>query len=190
MPPPDPAEKMGSEAARAWFDRHFEVVCVVIDGVARRYRLHEDELKRFPSYGYERVLENDFRMIRAYSRRASTRTYLTVVLTNVYRDFCIRRTGKFRASAEARRLGPESRRGERMAECRRALREALDELPAQDREILELHLWEGRTLAAVSRDLNLEQKPLYRRVKAAYRRLRAHLEAKGFGGDEVREFLP
>ena len=77
-----------------------------------------------------------------------------------------------------------------MAECRRALREALDELPAQDREILELHLWEGRTLAAVSRDLNLEQKPLYRRVKAAYRRLRAHLEAKGFGGDEVREFLP
>lgn len=200
-------------------------------------------------------------MIRAYSERAAPRTYLTVVLSNVYRDFRNRTHGKFRPSAEARRLGdpavlldtlihrdgqpreeairrvasrddvelseaelreivgrlprrvrrsevrlddlppPASgddpsgihERGEqanRMAACREALQEAMELLPSEDQRIIRLHVWEGKTLAAVARELELKQRPLYRRVKRAYRRLRAHLEARGFRGEDVADLLP
>ena len=200
-------------------------------------------------------------MIRAYSERAAPRTYLTVVLTNVYRDFRIKQYGKFRPSAEARRLGapavlldtlihrdgqpreeairrvasrddvelsesalreivrrlprrvrrskvrlddlpPRSagddpmgihERGEqvdRMEECREALRQAMETLPSEDQTIIRLHVWEGKTLAAVARELGLKQKPLYRRVKRAYRRLRAVLEARGLRGEDVTDLLP
>lgn len=252
---------MDAEEARAWFDRHFELVCKVIEGISRRHGLQDDEFKSFRSYAYERLLEREFRMIRAYSRRAAPRTYLTVVLTNVYRDFRTRQYGRFRPSAAARRMGPEAvlldtlihRDGQpmkeavrrvssrddvtlseselreiaarlprrarrsnvrlddvpppvadedpdrlhdkkirtrRLAECREALLQALERLPSEDRRILRLHLWEGKTLAAVSREMQLEQKPLYRRVKGAYRRLRADLEARGFMGDDVADLLP
>ena len=252
---------MDGEAARAWLDHHFELVCRVIEGIARRHRLADDEFKSFRSYAYERLLDRELRMIRAYTGRAAPRTYLTVVLTNVYRDFRIRQVGKFRPSAAAQRLGPaavlldtlihrdgQSReeairqvlhrddvelaeaelrrivqflpsrtrrtqlrlddvptptsgddprriherdeRAERMSDCREALREAMSTLPVEDQEILHLHVWEGKTLAAVSRELQLKQKPLYRRVKGAYRRLRAHLEARGFRGEDVTDLLP
>ena len=252
---------MRPEAARAWLDRNFELVCQVVEGIARRHGLDGDDFKSFRSYAYERLLEKELRMIRAYSGRASPRTYLTVVLTNVYRDFRIRLHGKFRPSAEARRLGPAAvlldtaihrdgqpreeairqvasrddvelteselreivlrlprrvrrrevrlqdvappvaaddpgraqerrARAERMSECREALRRAMENLPQEDRRILQLHLWEGKTLAAVARELQLEQKPLYRRVKGAYRRLRADLEARGFRGEDVADLLP
>lgn len=253
--------KMDSEAAREWFNGHFGLVCQVIEGIARRHRLEDDDFKSFRSYAYERLVDRDFRMIRAYSERAGPKTYLTVVLTNVYRDFRDRRHGKFRPSAAAVREGPaailldtlihrhgqpreeairqvasrddvdlteaqlreialrlprrtrrskvrlddapvptsaddpdeDHERGlrvERMSEYRRALHEALEQLPDEDREILQLHVWEGKTLADVSRELRLKQKPLYRRVKAAYRRLRAHLEAKGFEGEDMADLLP
>lgn len=252
---------MDAEEARTWFDRHFELVCKVIEGISRRHGLQDDEFKSFRSYAYERLLEREFRMIRAYSRRAAPRTYLTVVLTNVYRDFRNRQFGKFRPSAAARRMGaegvlldtlihrdghpmdeairmvasrddvtldePELReivarlprrtrrskvrlddvpppaadedpgrvhdrevRRRRLSECREALLEAMERLPSEDRRILRLHLWEGKTLAAVSREMKLEQKPLYRRVKGAYQRLRTDLEARGFRGDDVADLLP
>jgi RNA polymerase sigma factor for flagellar operon FliA len=52
----------------------------------------------------------------------------------------------------------------RLEERRKALERALSSLSAEDQVIVRLHFVEGLTLADVSRALNLEQKPLYRRV--------------------------
>lgn len=75
------------------------------------------------------------------------------------------------------------------AEVERALKAALARLEAQDRLILQLHVCEGRTIADVSRALNLEQKPLYRRVHQLFARLRREMEGCGIDGGDIERLL-
>lgn len=73
--------------------------------------------------------------------------------------------------------------------ARDALERAVAGLPDQDRVMVRLHYWEGLTIAAIARVLRLEQKPLYRRMEMALRRLRASLEAEGIGAEDIGEIL-
>lgn len=70
-----------------------------------------------------------------------------------------------------------------------ALRRAMAELDAQDEVIVRMHFVDGRTLADVARALNIEQKPLYRRVKRLRALLRATLEADGVHDSDVRDLI-
>jgi RNA polymerase sigma factor for flagellar operon FliA len=68
---------------------------------------------------------------------------------------------------------------------RSALAQAMDELPAQDRLILQMRFEQGLTIAQVARALRLDAKPLYRRIERLLAGLRRTLEAQGFEADEV-----
>ena len=70
-----------------------------------------------------------------------------------------------------------------------ALHCALRGLGDQDRLILRLRYVEGLTLADISRTLRLEPKPLYRRVEALLRQLRARLVAAGVSAEAAREVV-
>lgn len=70
---------------------------------------------------------------------------------------------------------------------RSALASALEQLTFEDRLIVKLHFWEGMTIAGISRSLQLEQKPLYRRIERAVRLLRDKLRALGVHEHEWRE---
>lgn len=70
-----------------------------------------------------------------------------------------------------------------------ALGQALRELAAEDRLLLQLHIGKGFTVAEVSRALHLEQKPLYRRVHQLLARLRETLEGCGIRGEDVARIL-
>jgi RNA polymerase sigma factor for flagellar operon FliA len=59
---------------------------------------------------------------------------------------------------------------------------AVEELSAEDRIIAEMHLRDGFRVADVARALNLEQKPLYRRIDRLRARLRRFLEQEGVHG--------
>lgn len=78
-------------------------------------------------------------------------------------------------------------RGEALEEVRQALDRALCALPDQDQVILKLRFWEGMTIADIARTLGIPQKPLYRRIDADLRRLRAALEAEGVAGEDIAE---
>lgn len=69
------------------------------------------------------------------------------------------------------------------------LRRAMDGLDAEDRMIARMHFQDGLSLAAVARALNLDQKPLYRRVEKLRTRLLAVLEAEGVSRGDVHDVL-
>ena len=60
-----------------------------------------------------------------------------------------------------------------------AMHAAIDALPLEERRIVEMRYWEGRSIADVARALHLEQKPLYRRLESIQRRLHQALLALG-----------
>jgi RNA polymerase sigma factor for flagellar operon FliA len=72
---------------------------------------------------------------------------------------------------------------------RATLQRLLRDLSAQDRLILALRFDDGRSVAAISTLLGLEQKPLYRRFERLLARLREGLEAHGVNAAEVSDLL-
>lgn len=89
--------------------------------------------------------------------------------------------------------GSESANGKmRVTESRKtlratgdALREALRELPVEDRLILRMHYESGLTIASIASALGLEQRPLYTRRDRCLRRLRQALEQRGLEAGDV-----
>jgi len=52
-----------------------------------------------------RLIENDYAILGRFEGRSSLKTYLTVVINRLYLDYQTQRFGRWRPSAEARRLG-------------------------------------------------------------------------------------
>jgi RNA polymerase sigma factor (sigma-70 family) len=70
-----------------------------------------------------------------------------------------------------------------------AVSRAMEKLEPEDRMIVRMHFSDGYTLAAVARALNVEQKPLYRRVHRLQLRLREYLEEEGVSSYTAHELL-
>ena len=70
-----------------------------------------------------------------------------------------------------------------------ALLLALNELQDEDRVITRMRFWDGVSVADIARLLHLEQKPLYRRIEATQRQLRAALMRRGVTEQDARELL-
>jgi RNA polymerase sigma factor for flagellar operon FliA len=73
--------------------------------VCRRYGLADEDAEDFASDVRLKLQENDYGIIRKFKGRSAFNTYLNVVVGNLFRDHRDKRWGKWRASAEARRLG-------------------------------------------------------------------------------------
>src|SRR5262249_45050717 len=69
---------------------------------------------------------------------------------------------------------------------RHAVARAVEALPPQDQLILRLCFYEEFSVADIARTLQLEQKPLYRRLENLLSRLRNALEAAGIDADQAR----
>jgi RNA polymerase sigma factor (sigma-70 family) len=78
----------------------------VIHRVGRRARLDDAEREEFASWVKLKLIEDDYRILRAFGGRSRLSTYLTRVVQRLYLDTRVALWGKYRPSAEARRLGP------------------------------------------------------------------------------------
>lgn len=236
----------------------------VAASVCRRHGLDSDETDEFAGWVRMRLVEDEYAILRKFRGESAVTTYLTVVVTMLFRDYRVSRWGRWRPSAAARRLGDVAVRletlvyrdgyrvdqaGERLraagytdlpdrelvrmlaalpprtgtgtrpvevgeapleslpasstadermaadeadAERRRAeeaLRRVLAELPQEDRVIVRMRVWEGTSVADISRALHLEQKPLYRRLERIFSRLRVQMEGAGITREHVRRML-
>jgi RNA polymerase sigma factor (sigma-70 family) len=94
----------GDEAA-ALFSRHYELIVEVIRQVVRRRRVPRDEAEDFAGDVIVRLLEDDCAVLRRFEGRSQLRTFLLRVVDRMLLDCRIRRWGKWRPSARARRLG-------------------------------------------------------------------------------------
>jgi RNA polymerase sigma factor for flagellar operon FliA len=78
----------------------------VIAWVCARRCLRGAEAEDFASTVKLRLIENDYEILGRFEGRSSLKTYMTVVVHRLYLDYQRERFGKWRPSAEARRLGP------------------------------------------------------------------------------------
>jgi RNA polymerase sigma factor (sigma-70 family) len=230
---------------------HRELIEDAIAAVCRRRRLAPDEAEEFGSDARLHFIKDDYAVLRAFQERSSFRTFAIAVLSHLFLDWRNSRWGKWRPSAEAKRLGPVAvkletltmrdrlsfdeasetlrtnhgvtlsraelealaarfpRRARRSftqddeleqhaapdgaadgallratataeaAHARGALAEAMSGLGPQDRLILEMRYSDGHRVQDIARHLDLEPKPLYRRIERLLADLRRGLESRG-----------
>jgi len=77
----------------------------VIAWVCARRCLRGADAEDFASTVKLRLIENDYEILGKFEGRSSLKTYLTAVVNRLYLDYQVQRFGKWRPSAEARRLG-------------------------------------------------------------------------------------
>ncbi len=89
--------------------------------------------------------------------------------------------------ADARARDTEARRTS--ARAGRVICETLAAFPVEERMLIRFRFGEGLSIADTARLLGLPQRPLYRRVKALLRQLRAALEKAGVTAASVEEVI-
>jgi len=70
-----------------------------------------------------------------------------------------------------------------------AMRDAMQDLPAEDRTILRLYFDAGMSVADIARSMAFDQRPLYRRISRICGVLRERLFAAGLSGADVTDLL-
>jgi RNA polymerase sigma factor (sigma-70 family) len=246
--------------AEATFIKLFPAIERIVAFGARRHHASADEAEEFGSYVNEKLIENDYGIIRKFEGRSTIETFLTTVVSNLFHDFRNREWGKWRPSAEARRGGPAAMllerylvrdslpfdqacdalstnhgitllraeleriaarlpvRYRRRTESEEVLQQTeapdradsavVDErrlalwdrvisvvsaerakLPPQDASIVALKFEDGRRLSEIAAILQLQQKPLYERLKKLMKQLRLALEAAGIDAAMIRDLL-
>lgn len=72
----------------------------------RRYGLTPDDAEEFAAIVNLKLVENDYAILNKFERRSSFATFISVVVQRMALDYRIHIWGKWRTSAEAKRLGP------------------------------------------------------------------------------------
>ncbi len=86
----------------------------VISAICRRHCCYGADAEDFSSSVKIKLIDNDYAVIRRFRGKSLLSTYLTTVVANLFRDYRIRKWGKWRASVVAERLGAEARRLEQL----------------------------------------------------------------------------
>lgn len=89
----------------ATYLQHLERIKRTALYVARRAHLNADETDEFVQNVCVRLFENDYAIIRKFEGRSAFTTYLTTVILHLYHQCLVEEKGKWRPSAEAKRLG-------------------------------------------------------------------------------------
>lgn len=85
---------------------HRELIEDAIAALCRRRRLAPDQAEEFASDARLHLIKDDCAVLRNFEGRSSIRTFVFAVLSHLFLDWRNARWGKWRPSAEARRLGP------------------------------------------------------------------------------------
>ncbi len=117
--PGSPAGELGLPTAslvtdEALFTANLAVIDDVTSQVCRRNRLSPADAEDFRSDVRIHFLERNCEVLRRFEGRSSLTTYITVVVQRLFLDRRNRLWGKWRPSAEARRLGPTAMHLERL----------------------------------------------------------------------------
>lgn len=102
--------------------------------VCRRNRLQPADADDFRSHVREKLFEDDYAILRKFEGRSSLSTYLMTVIPRMFFQYRVQMWGKWRPSAEAKRLGETAILLERMLTrdgC--SLQEAVQELTLSEK---------------------------------------------------------
>ncbi len=101
-----PGDSASSAAkARQLFVDNLALVRQLVSVVCRRGGLNDADAEDFASEVFLKLIGDDYRALRQFRGRAKLSTYLATLIQHELRDFRIRRWGRWRPSAQAKRLG-------------------------------------------------------------------------------------
>jgi RNA polymerase sigma factor for flagellar operon FliA len=103
-----------SENAHIPSEQELALLSSVVSRTARARRLRSDEARDFAQAVHVRLLESGYAAFRRFEGKATLRTYLTVVVIRLYKDWQNHRLGKWRPSAAAIRIGSDAVELERL----------------------------------------------------------------------------
>ena len=119
--------------ARALFEANLSLIDRIAFRVAAKGGLAGADIEDFVADVRVELLEDDFAILRQWEERASLGTFLTIVAQRLLADWRRKTAGRWRPSAEARRLGDAAVLLERLVRRQgRSLEEALPALRAVD----------------------------------------------------------
>ena len=90
---------------RQWYVEQLDVINRISGSVCRRNGVQGADAEDFASEVRLKLLQDDHAVLRKYRGASSPTTFLTVVISNLFRDYRVKRWGKWRPSAEAKRHG-------------------------------------------------------------------------------------
>ncbi len=90
---------------RQWYVEQLDVINRIASSVCRRNGVQGADAEDFVSDVRLKLLQDDYAVLRKYRGASSQTTFLTVVISNLFRDHRIKHWGKWRPSAEAKRHG-------------------------------------------------------------------------------------
>jgi RNA polymerase sigma factor (sigma-70 family) len=88
-----------------WYVEQLDVINRISGSVCRRNGAQGADAEDFASEVRLKLLQDDYAVLRKYRGASSPTTFLTVVISNQFRDFRVKHWGKWRPSAEAKRSG-------------------------------------------------------------------------------------
>jgi RNA polymerase sigma factor for flagellar operon FliA len=91
--------------AEGLFLQHLDRIDKMAESACMRNGLGAQEAEEFAAEVRLKLCEDDYAVLRKFRGGSSLTTYLSVVIGNLFRDYRISRWGKWRPSAQARRLG-------------------------------------------------------------------------------------
>lgn len=97
-----------NEEAGIRLEESLRLLPAIVSGLRRRHRLSPSDAEDLESVARLKLFENDGAVLRAFRGTSTLKTYLTTVVARLFLDERIRSWGKWRPSAEARRLGAEA----------------------------------------------------------------------------------
>jgi RNA polymerase sigma factor (sigma-70 family) len=195
---------------RERFDTNLAVIDLAIARVCRDAGLRGADAEDFASNVKLALLSNDYAIVAKFEGRSSFATYITIVIRRLLIAERRLTEGRWSPAAERvprPRLVPfddelevagdasadervrllDSKR--RSAEASRVVRQAMDAMTVEDRVILRLRYVEGKSIADISRALDVAQRPLYRRIEALLADLRRALRRAGIREDAVADLI-
>ncbi len=88
--------------------QHLETIDSIAAFVARRGHSNADETEEFVQIVHVKLFDDDYAIIRKFEGRSTFSTYLMTVIKRLFNQWCVERWGKWRPSAEAKRLGDKA----------------------------------------------------------------------------------
>ncbi|HEV7764214.1 MAG TPA: sigma-70 family RNA polymerase sigma factor [Thermoanaerobaculia bacterium] len=85
--------------------KHLRTIERIAASVARRYYLDASEAEEFVQVVRVRLLEDNYAILRKFEGRSELSTFLTTVIGRLFQQWRVEHWGKWRNSAEAKRLG-------------------------------------------------------------------------------------
>lgn len=91
---------------RALLEAHLDLIQSNLRHLSWRSGLPRSEAEELRAWALFKLIDDDYRILGSWKGRSSFPTFLSVVLTNLLRDYRVHLWGKWRPSAASRRGGP------------------------------------------------------------------------------------